>query len=326
MNSLEKFMETQNHLAERYKQMMPSPVVIAELEKSAEALKNFSSTYAPIIKMINSVRVDLPPSILNQIKLITDLTTKIEFSYPSDILRAQVYFSRLNFKDIPTYQIPGISRLISSSVISTSKNLFASLEQSVPIIASANIVHLPDNLFLPCVSGVMHGKVLQALKIVELSQDSYDDAIFEDVDVEEDAEQLIKKVNPSWLCMLQGAESSIRSRNPDKVRHTITSLRELMTQILHTFAPDNEVKEKIHSASAFHNGMLTRKARIQYILRRQGRPEVLDDIINKDVDAIIALFDLYQYGTHTVVTELTDKDLVLILKRTKLIVEQLIYE
>ena len=114
------------------------------------------------------------------------------------------------------------------------------------------------------------------------------------------------------------------SKNPDKVRHTITSLRELITQILHTSAPDNELKQKYTEPKYYYNGKPTRRTRIEYILFNKYSNSSLVDIIDKDIVAILEMFNLFQEGTHKVVSSLSDDELKFILKRTILLIEQLL--
>jgi len=185
---------------------------------------------------------------------------------------------------------------------------------------------LPDYLIAPVMSGSSHFQVLKSLNYIDTSvedetEEEYFDAVSYNCSM---AEKKIGSANQNWIVLLNGAEQSFLSKNPDKVRHTITSLRELITQILHTYAPDNELKLKYTDQKYYHQGKPTRRTRIEYILCTKYSNSALLDIVDKDIVAILEMFNLFQKGTHTVVSSLSDEELKFILKRTKLLIEQLI--
>lgn len=62
-------------------------------------------------------------------------------------------------------------------------------------------------------------------------------------------------------------------------------------------APDAAVKRAIPDYPETPQGSVSRRARIQYFLKRQGYDE-LTDFVDKDVDSVIALFDDFNRGTH----------------------------
>lgn len=115
----------------------------------------------------------------------------------------------------------------------------------------------------------------------------------------------IREVNPDWLKMLQGARQALTSKNPDKTRHCIISLRELVTQIMHYLSPDNEVRSWSKSADDFSNNRPTRRARLRYISRNINHG-AFTKLVEKDIELILAAFEVFQAGTHTANSKLTE--------------------
>lgn len=125
---------------------------------------------------------------------------------------------------------------------------------------------------------------------------------------------LLSGVNTELIVPLQGARLSLNSTNPDRVRHFATSLRELFTHVLHTLAPDNEVKAWSNSPEYFDNGKLTRRARLLYICRTLNQDK-FSDFVEKDIVAVLAFLQLFQQGTHQVTTQYSDLQLNIMLLR-----------
>jgi hypothetical protein len=101
------------------------------------------------------------------------------------------------------------------------------------------------------------------------------------------------------LQMWQGARDVLRSKNPDRVRQASASLRELITQVIHTLAPDKSIRDWSTSPEHFDDkGRPTRKARLLYIARDVNRDR-FSRFIDVDVAAALELIDLLQKGVHT---------------------------
>ncbi len=67
---------------------------------------------------------------------------------------------------------------------------------------------------------------------------------------------LLADFNDQLCRLLQGARDSLASNNPDRARHVTTSVRELFTQVLHTFAPDDEIRAWSTNEQHFHNNLV----------------------------------------------------------------------
>ena len=127
-------------------------------------------------------------------------------------------------------------------------------------------------------------------------------------------------VDKNLLALWQGAEEAVTSKNPDRARHAIISLRELTTHLLGTLAPDKEIEKWKSQESCpdyyTDKGRPTRKARLFFICRKMNHAP-LDTFLIADIDAILKFIDLFNKGTHEVPTEIDAADLPLILTRAE---------
>ena len=138
-------------------------------------------------------------------------------------------------------------------------------------------------------------------------------------DIEFSLEDLLIRLNEKLIPLWQGAKSALRSSNPDRSRHVIISLRELLTHVLHQTAPDNDVRTWTCESSFFNNGRPTRQARLHFICRDLNH-DPFRQFLNKDVSAHLELIQLLQRGTHKVSIDLTYEQLrALIIKTESLI-------
>lgn len=107
----------------------------------------------------------------------------------------------------------------------------------------------------------------------------------------------LRSQDPALIKLWQGANKSLGSGNPDAVRHFSTSMRELLTQIIHKLAPDDEVRLWSTSPKYYSNNKPTRRARLLYICRKVNY-EPFNDFLDKDIKSVLACFDMLQAGTH----------------------------
>jgi len=112
-------------------------------------------------------------------------------------------------------------------------------------------------------------------------------------------EELLKSLDPSYINIYQGAREAFNSNNPDRNRHICISCRELCTQILREVAPDEEIHKWSTSPSDFYKDRPTRAARLRYLYRNINHAP-LCKFIDKDIDAVMALLELFNRGTHEV--------------------------
>jgi len=327
-SSWEKMFENQRRMLKQFERLLPNMDYMKSIQKNYALWDGIAMPHQDLVNKLNSFQHLIDSPAISQIEKIAASITNILPAYSETFLLSSSVLEAYKHSSfsIPNYlqDFATTNELLLKSTISFSLELEAltNIDFQSPIIFD----NLPELLISPVVSGSAHFQALKDLNFydVEISEDSeeeYTEIISENCSV---AEKKIKKTNKDWLVLLQGAEVSLSSRNPDKVRHTITSLRELMTQILHHFAPDAEIQKHYLDKKYYHDGKPKRRTRIDYILTQKYGNTSLVKIIDKDIEACIELFNLYQEGTHKIVSTLGDEELLFILKRTKLLIEQLI--
>lgn len=126
--------------------------------------------------------------------------------------------------------------------------------------------------------------------------------------VTDSLESYLTSVNPDLRILRAGAKEAFSSNNPDKIRHCITSLRELVTQVLHFLSPDAEIKTWSQSKDDFDKGRPTRKARLRFIARHINHGE-FTNFVEKDLAATLAAIELFNAGTHKVKSNITERQL-----------------
>ena len=127
-------------------------------------------------------------------------------------------------------------------------------------------------------------------------------------------DKLLEKLNPQLNTLWLGAKESLRSENPDRPRHILFSLRELVDHVLRTLAPNEQIKKWTDDPSHFHEGRPTRKARILYVCRNINHGP-FTDFINADVKTSIEFIALFQRG-HELEVSFSEKQLSTLVTRT----------
>lgn len=119
----------------------------------------------------------------------------------------------------------------------------------------------------------------------------------------------LPRIDAELVRLWDGANQTLESNNPDKVRHFSASVRELVTQVLHHLSPDEEVKNWTSEPHYFKDGLPTREARLMYISRNINVGG-FHKFVQKDVSATIEFIRLFQEGTHTIKPSFTQKQLL----------------
>ncbi len=134
-----------------------------------------------------------------------------------------------------------------------------------------------------------------------------------------DLESLLRQVDPSYVEMYVGAIESLKGQNPDRIRHVLTSLRELANHVLREFAPTKEVALWVdqHGCADLldDNGNPTRRARFYYLSRTFSSGPLVT-FARRDIDAHLELFRLY-HRLHKKAVALTDDQLEAIVIKTE---------
>lgn len=130
-------------------------------------------------------------------------------------------------------------------------------------------------------------------------------------------EKALERINPELIRLWRGAIASIEdSKNPDSVRHCTTSLRELLTQVMHALSPDVQIKAWSNLPAHFDKGRPTRRARLLYISRDINH-EPFSAFLEKDIESVLATFDMFHEGTHKVAPPFSQPQLIALKLRTE---------
>jgi hypothetical protein len=161
---------------------------------------------------------------------------------------------------------------------------------------------------MPSIEYRSHTALLELISSTETEDLTMEDLASEtDVSITTNLPQLHTSYPKMWM----GAKAALHSKNPDRIRHFSASVRELLTQIIHQLAPNEEVKKWSTNPVDFANGKPTRKARFSYICRELNTGS-FSGFLAKDLSAMVGLFDLFQEGTHGVDPDFTDDQLAVI--------------
>lgn len=121
----------------------------------------------------------------------------------------------------------------------------------------------------------------------------------------------LPNIDEKLLRLWNGAMQAYDSNNLEKARHFMCSIRELFTHFLHILAPDNDMKKWTSDPSYFYHGMPTRKSRFEYILRNLKSNRFVE-LKKNEIKAAIEFIIILQEGTHSLESEFTASDLVII--------------
>lgn len=179
--------------------------------------------------------------------------------------------------------------------------------------------------FPPFVSGLPPIEVLTSSDLIDTisryeTEEYVDeaDALESEIreDIESSLEELLVHVNPEIKRLWLGAKEALSSTNPDKKRHVVVSLREMLTHILHGIAPDNEISKWTSKSSHYHEGRPTREARLLFVCRDINHGP-FKQFVNKDVESHIKFIRLFQRGTHEINIDFTDQQLRTLIVRSE---------
>ena len=182
--------------------------------------------------------------------------------------------------------------------------------------------------FPPFVSGLPPIEILISSDLIDTISRTEDEKYVEEADniedeiredIESSLEELLVHVNPInpkikrlWL----GAKEALSSTNPDKKRHIVVSLREMITHILHGIAPDAEVKKWTTDPSHYCKGRPTREARLLFVCRNINHGP-FKEFVNQDVKSHIKFIRLFQRGTHEININFTDQQIKTLIVRSE---------
>lgn len=169
--------------------------------------------------------------------------------------------------------------------------------------------------------------VLESLSEVTRSPESaeIDDFVESDLEGEGDSsiDTLLAALNPALPSVWLGAREALHSDNPDRGRHVVVSLRELLTRVLHALAPTAKVQDWTSDPSHYHEGRLTREARVLFACRDVNHGP-FSKFVSADVRATIELISLFLRGTHEIAVSFSEAQLRALVVRTESLLRFLI--
>lgn len=122
-------------------------------------------------------------------------------------------------------------------------------------------------------------------------------------------ERNLPRIDSALFRLWAGANQALTSDNPDRVRHFSTSVRELMTNVLHHLSPDDKVKQWSSNPNFYKDGRPIREARLMYICR-DINVGPFQKFVQMDVAATIEFINLFHEGTHKIKSSFTEKQLL----------------
>lgn len=131
------------------------------------------------------------------------------------------------------------------------------------------------------------------------------------------------RIDTDLYRLWRGAWEAFGSSNPDRIRHSVTSLRELLTHVLHALAPDDDVRGWTSNPAHYHSGRPTRRARFLFVLSRIDG-ENLRRYLEKEAESCSALMEAFQPGTHEIVPAFSDIQLKVMLRKAHSIIGTLL--
>lgn len=136
---------------------------------------------------------------------------------------------------------------------------------------------------------------MNAISDAEVTGDDAATDRLTDTTIEGELAQVDEDLDRRW----RGALFALDPRNPDAARHFCTSARELLSRLLESAAPDDLVVAADPDCARTDQGLITRRARIQYCLAVRGHPdEHFADFVEEDIGNVLELFRVFNDGTH----------------------------
>lgn len=205
---------------------------------------------------------------------------------------------------------------VFTTLTETYRSLMQSFEMHEHFMAS----------FPPIVSGGPPLEILTSARVLdclsrrssELESIEIDSRVDSDLEDELDAtiDDLLAALNTELRSVWLGAKEALRSGNPDRGRHVVVSLRELVTHVLQALAPDDEVQSWTSDPSHFRDRRPTREARVLFVCRGVNHGPFAK-FVSADVRASIEFIGLFQRGTHELSVSFSEMQLRALVTRTE---------
>ena len=282
-----------------------------QLDILAKGLNNMSELWKSHLAPISLARESIGASLLGVQSQIARLS---EISILSERTLANIDFGRVGMLANLAVRMQDSIRASHFAFSDSYSQLFKSLEDShLSILSVAPVVST-----LPPVEFYFGNRFIESITTAEREDSDEDQAVSLEIqtEIKDDIEALLSQFDKSLIKLWQGATQAVTSSNPDAARHYSISLRELLTHIIHRLAPDDQIRSWSDSPELYHDGKLTRRARLLYICRGINH-EPFSRFLRKDIDSILACFELFQEGAHAIDANLSTIQLDLLRIRTE---------
>jgi hypothetical protein len=224
---------------------------------------------------------------------------------------AQSNLGKFNWGDL------GHRASISQSLIGRTQSNFLALSSGYSeVLRSINlkpnwIYDAPEVAKLPALNYYATSKLL---KIVSIEEEETQEVTSDDSLIAEESQDAIDRYLPQLAPGLKdmwfGALEALSSDNRDKIRHFITSLRELYNHVLHILAPDCMVDAWDKERQYYFDGRPTRRGRFLYICRNiEGSESEYSKLLKLEIDSTLSLITLFQGGTHAIKSNFKENEL-----------------
>lgn len=334
--------------------------IISSLQPEIERIRELQLS-SPILDVVNQANVELSTIFAGQsslLKLAEEARTLSHY-WRMEIESAKVLASgteaaklalNSHFDSIAQASLLAQERLLNSqwqnleksilnktNELSTAIHSFKNFTESYSLLIQSfkneksSVVDFP-----PFVSGLPPIEILTGSDLLDSISRDYTEFDTEDYveeadaleieireDIETSLDDLLAHIDPEIKRLWHGAKHALTSKNPDKKRHVVVSLREMLTHVLHAIAPDSEVSKWTSKPNHFHKGRPTREARLLYICRAINHGP-FEQFMNKDVDAHVKFIRLFQRGTHELDINFTEQQLRTLVVRTEALVRFLV--
>jgi len=231
-------------------------------------------------------------------------------------LAAQTKLAR--FDNLVFGRLAGLDAAFSRAISTNLGNLTRSYQSLINVAATRESLASQ----LPLITTYAPVEYYREIEVVEtITVDDEDEGINDDqqigtaiAETMPSVDGLLAAFDERLVALLHGARQSLRDDNPDRARHVTTSVRELFTQVLHTLAPDDDIRTWTSNDDHFHNKRPTRRARLLFICRHIDCDQ-LSRFVQDDVRAALSFVDSLNSGTHVVESRLSSVQLASIVSR-----------
>lgn len=268
---------------EKINQLTQSPALHIALKQAEQAHASWRNigheVKAPDFSVMENVK-----SSMTQVSYSLDIASKI--------------LSDIDFDKI-TRQL-SLSQKFSSQIHTTINELSKSHAELFDSINNiSDVVSLP-RIYLPGANReiLMTGYAISRIQPIGVDfEEGEPRRLIEEASEEvSECESILERKFPQLVKPYRGAYDALNCNSEDRARHVLTSLRELVWHLLRLLAPNENVIPWIQSRS--EKDLLdnkckpTRRARLLYICRNINHGP-FSTFINKDVDAMLELIDLF---------------------------------